>query len=274
MSELKLLNEAVRDRINKCSDVGAAQFISSIRPIYGSFSGEIPEHIGTGILLEIAGINYILSAAHVFDHSECASLYFGPNSGLELLEGEIFTTEKVAGKRFNDHFDFAWMKLPTELPLKIKNVKFLAENNFANGQEDPKGRIYLALGYPNSRNEIRFSEKSFIPKYLKYSSTVKQDPVLCNKLNITGSKHLFLNFDSKTSKDSEGNIVGTIKPTGISGGGLIDMGIVSKPENLLPETPCRGKLAGILIENRNEHKALVAVKISVIVDQIKKNNFS
>ena len=259
--------------MNECTEAGAKQFMSSIRPIYGSSKNmSAPIHIGTCILIEISKTKYMVSAAHVFDENKYNSLYLGARSELELVVGDIYTTQKVNGNRSEDHFDFAWMKLTSELLSKLDNVKFISENDLANEQEDPHGRLYLALGYPNSKNKkVNIQKKSVTPKFLKYSSTVKSKPSLCEKLRITGNEHLFLDFDSKQSKDSDGNIVMSVKPTGISGGGLIDMGNISKPKNFLPGIPCVGKLAGILIENHKEHKAMSAVKIGVIVNQIKKS---
>lgn len=270
-------NEIVREKMNECLEAGAEQFKSSIRPIYGSSINGVPIHIGTCVLIEVSKIKYVVSAAHVFDEKKYTSLYIAARSELELLTGEIFTTQEVDGKRRNDHFDFAWMQATSELLSNLDDVDFISENELASGQENPQGRLYLALGYPNSKNKkLNVQQKTVTPKYLRYSSTVKPNASLCEKLNITGNEHLFLDFCSKQSKDSDGNIVSSIKPTGISGGGLIDMGLVSKPENLSIGASNIGKLAGVLIENHREHKAMSAVKIDVIMNQIKKipNNTS
>ncbi len=271
MNKIILISDVVKEKMNECVEAGGKQFMASIRPIYGSTNSGVPLHIGTCTLIEVAQNKYIVSAAHVFDENQYSSLYFGSSSELEPLEGNIFSTQNVDGKRSNDHFDFAWMKIPQKLLSKLNNVNFISENDIANGKENSKGRFYLALGYPNSKNrKINILQKSVKPMYFKYGATVQSNIKLCQKLNISGNQHLFLNYDLKGSRNSDGNKVASIKPTGISGGGLIDMGIFASTDKLLPDVSFVGKLAGILIENHKAHKAISAIKINVIVDQIKK----
>jgi hypothetical protein len=59
--------------------------------------------------------------------------------------------------------------------------------------------------------------------------------------------------------------VNSVEPTGISGGALVDAGNLADPANLAPNAPCRGMLAGMLIEHHARHKAIVAIRIDSIL---------
>jgi hypothetical protein len=270
MGIIKALDEIALEKMNECSEAGAGQFKSSIRPIYGSSRNGTPRHIGTCILLNLNQENYLLTAAHIVDENKFSSLYVGTRSELELIEGEFFITREPVGGRINDHYDFAWKKLSTEFLAKLKNVKFIYEKDLAINLENTDSRLFLALGYPNSKNKkVNLLQKSVTPRFMKYSSTVKPNTDLCKKLGISENQHFFLNFNSKHSKNSDGLIVNSIAPKGISGGALIDMGSFG-PKQFEPGIQCKGKLAGMLIENHKEHKAISAIKIGVIINQIRK----
>jgi hypothetical protein len=258
--------------MNACADDGAVQCISAIRPIYGSTDLGRPEHIGTCIFLDIDKNKYLLTAAHVIDENQHTSLYVGGDKKLVLIEGDFTSTEKPGDDRNKDHYDFAYLLLKDGLLKKLGNIDFFNETAISENREDTTGRLYLALGYPVSKNKKSDpSAKMVQPHYLKYSSTIKTNTVLCQKLGISGKDHLFLGHDSKYSRDSEGTIVNTIAPKGISGGALVDMGNIARPEQLKDNIACKGRLAGLLIENHKEHKSTVAVKISLIIEAIKRD---
>jgi hypothetical protein len=102
----------------------------------------------------------------------------------------------------------------------------------------------------------------------KYSASVKPNDQLARKLGISGQDHFFLDFDSKHSRDADGKIVNSISPVGASGGPLIDMGCIANPENLAPDRQLAGRLAGILIEHKDSDKAIVAVKIGLVLSRL------
>jgi hypothetical protein len=273
MSIVKPINEIVRERMNECADAGAQQFIKSIRAIYCSTEQGTPDHIGTCILVQVKQTKYLLTAAHVIDNNEYSSLYIGGETGLVLIEGNFVCTEKTDSGRENDYYDFAWLALSEELINRIGDVDFVSDDRFSSYSGATEGRLYLALGYPNSKNKkVNHQNRSVKPHYLKYSSTVKPNSALCQKLGISGEQHYFLDYNSKHSKNSEGLIVNSVGPRGISGGALIDMGNISKPEQYILGMPCSGRLAGMLIENHKEHKAMLAVKLDFIIEKIEKHD--
>ncbi len=272
MGVVKSIDEIVRERMSQCTAAGAQQFIGSIRPIYGSTQSGNPIHTGTCILLQIENGNYLLTAAHVIDENEHSSLYVGGESKVILIEEEFLCTKKPEGGRDNDHYDFAWLQLGDQFIGQMGNVCFAEEKQLSSYNGQTEGRLYLALGYPNTKNkQIDTQGKSVTPHYMKYASTVKPNETLCKKLGVSGKDHLFLNYNPKYSKDELGKIVNSIAPRGISGGALIDMGNIARPDSYVPNASWKGQIAGMLIENHRDYKAMLAVKIGVIVEQIKRN---
>lgn len=272
MGMIKSVNEVVQEKMNECADAGAQQFHDSIRPIYGSTEEGNPNHIGTCILLSIGQKKYLLTAAHIIEQNEHSSLYIGGKDKLVLVEGDFNCTNKPNGCRDKDHYDFAWLELSSTFSTRVGELRFISKESILQNQESTKGHLYLALGYPNSKNK-KFDNrnKSIKPRLFKYSSIATEEPELCNELDISGNDHLFLDYNAKYSRDSNGFKTHSISPTGISGGALIDMGNISKPEQIKIDAQCNGLLVGMLIENHRKHNVMCAVKIGLIVNKIEKH---
>ncbi len=273
MSIFNSINEIVREKMNKCVEVGTEQFISSIRAIYGSTERDNPIQIGTCILLQVKQRKYLLTAAHIIDNNQNSSLYVGGGDKLVLIEGEFLCTSKPESERKYDHYDFAYLELSKDLLELIGNVNFISKDKFAIHKVSTKGRLYLALGYPNSKNKmINAVDKSVKPQYSPYASTVQSSPELCQKLGLSGKEHLFINYDPKQSRNADGSIFNAMSPIGMSGGALIDMGCISKPEHYASGILFEGGLAGMLIEIHKEYKVMSAVRINFIIEQIERQN--
>lgn len=267
---IKPVLELVRNKIDELNDAGAEQFYDSVPPIYGTDGSNPPHHIGTGILLSIQQKKYLLTAAHVMDHREVTTLRVGVNGKLLEIEGQLSSTTKPGGNRDKDHYDFAWLELSQRFLEEAGELTFITEESISPKNVGTKSRVFLALGYPTSKNKkVDRNNMTVTPMRLKYASTIKDKPKLCAKLGISGTDHLFLDFSSKYSKLSDGERVSSISPKGVSGGALVDMGKISLCTLQTKGAHANGRLAGLLIENHAEHQAMCALKISFIMDQIK-----
>jgi hypothetical protein len=262
---IKTVNEAVRERMNECVEILARQFMSSVRPIYGSTEHEKPYHIGSCVLIEIDKNKYLVTAAHVIDHNKINTLYVSGESDLVQLEAEALITNPDTGNRDDDKLDFAILSLSDEITAKLGNVVFINESGMLDVAPENKGKLYLALGFPNSKNkkannkESKVTENPFV-----YSSTLNFDEDVFNEVGATTSQHYLLDFCSKHSKDENNNKVNSIAPKGASGGALFFIEGMNNPDNYRPDAECIGKLTGILIENHKPQKVIMATKISVV----------
>ncbi|WP_176761178.1 trypsin-like serine protease [Desulforhopalus singaporensis] len=271
MNLIKTVNELVRERMDECADVGADKFINSVRPIYGSDERENPYHIGSCVLIQVNDQKIIVTAAHVADNLNISKLYIGAKSKLVELGNEFKSTVKPYGKRGDDHYDISFLKISDSLQRDLDELSFVNEHEMCLRLDYTKGRQFLALGYPRSKNKKYFAQDRLIKSHLyKYSSVVKNDNKLCKRLGVSGDQHLFLDFNSKKSRDYNGNIVNSLNPQGISGGAMLDMGRLANPNQYKTDAQCIGRLAGIFIEHKSEFKVMVAVRINCIIDMINK----
>jgi len=273
VSAIKTIQEIVRAALDECVESLSAKFLPAVRPIYGSTAHGRPEHIGTCTLLRLGEDRYLVTAAHVIDHNtdNATTLYLGGAPGQDLIEinADFWATVKPDNHRENDHHDFALWKMPPDVINALGDVKYFEDSEIGDGRTSPDGRNYLALGYPNSKNKkLDNPNKRVVPKLWKYSASAKPNDQLASRLGIFGHDHFFLDFDSEHSRDPGGEIVNSINPRGASGGPLIDMGRIANPENLAPDRQLRGRLAGILIEHQDRDKAIVAVKIGLVLGRV------
>ncbi len=93
---IQTINEISRDILNEWSENARARYRDAVRPIYGATGKGDPDHIGSCILLEVDGEQFLLTAAHVLDHNQNTSLYLGGDE-LILLQFEALATIAPSG---------------------------------------------------------------------------------------------------------------------------------------------------------------------------------
>ncbi len=267
MNTVKTVNEIVLERMNECVDILGKEYLKSVRPIYGSTQHGNPDHIGSCILIKINKTPYLITAAHVIDHNKDTTLYIGGESDLIQIEAEALITKPNTGNRDDDKLDFSILLLSSNFIKKLGAVTFIDESSFINTSLPNKG-LYLALGFPNSKNkntrnvENKVSQNPFV-----YSSTLNTDSEAFIKVGANESYHYLLQF-GKYSKNENDKKVNSIGPKGVSGGGLFLIEDMGSPESYRANAKCSGKLAGILIENHKNQKVIMATKISVVIDAL------
>jgi hypothetical protein len=98
---------------------------------------------------------------------------------------------------------------------------------------------------------------------LGFGSVASRDEHLAKKWKISGDDHFFVKYD-KRCRDPQGLIVKSVIPTGMSGGALFDLGLVTAL-NIGSSSMPEPKLSGVLIEHKKDRKRLVAVKIGLVL---------
>lgn len=259
--------------MNKCAMQLAHEYLSSVRPIYGSTDQGRPCHIGSCILLNINSRKMLLTAAHVIDESKVSTLYLAGGGELVPINGECNNTSSPDGDRHKDKFDFAFIQLSDLIVEKLVDCVFLTEQQLLNSGDQEVGGLYLALGYPNSKNKkVNNCEKKIVLKPLIYTSTLKHDELIFQRIGIKSNTHLLLVYKKK-SKDEYGEIDNSVFPTGASGGGLFLVEGMTKLESYLPSAKCNGKLVGLLVEWHKDEKVIVATRMSQILSAINHLSF-
>jgi hypothetical protein len=272
MSEIKTLSEFALERVNKCSDELAKKYLKSVRAIYGSTEHGRPVHIGSSVAIIYKEEKYLITAAHVLDENKLTTLYVSGESHLTLIEATAFVTSAPEGNRDDDIIDFAIIHLNEKLQSDIGDIHYISKSEMLLNDLDGNHRCCLALGYPNSKNKVKpnggnhIKEASFV-----YTGYLKSDAELYSKTGTNPKHHYLLDYDRKHSKDEHNNIVNSVGPRGVSGGGLFLIEKIIEPESYRPNVPCSGKLIGILIEFRKNQKVLVYTKLAVIVNVLENN---
>ena len=81
---------------------------------------------------------------------------------------------------------------------------------------------------------------------------------------------MFLRFDEKPAYDEEGNLVNACDLNGFSGGAILDLGDFTLERAYASGVTHRSSLSGMLIEHNRKHEVMVAVKIGLILEGIKR----
>ncbi len=270
---IETLEESVMRRISECTEESAKDLQRSVRPIYASTDGTKPQPVWSCVLLQVEGRKYVVTAAHVIDWLADAALYVAGLVGQQLVQivGEVSSTQAPIGGRRKDRWDFAFWPITARAASGLGVVRFLDSNDLSHNRASSKNRVYMAIGYPVSRNKRKIDAPKRKLKLVlrKYSSKALDLPKLAADLQISGNDHFFLQFE-KRSQDSEGRRVRTFNPVGMSGGAFVDLGDFTSISRYVPDQNAQGKLAGILSEHHKRHGAIVAVKIQSIVRAIKR----
>jgi hypothetical protein len=233
-------------------------------PDLRQYRGGIPAAYWVLHPANVSGAQLIMTAAHVIDENGRASLYVGGERRLVAIETEFITTRKPGGDRRKDRYDFAIAELPLEMITTMGKVKYLGEADICVPPVDPTGHLYLALGFPYSANKKVNHVSRVVPNRIwPYAGLAFRNDELATKLGISGAHHIFIGF-GKRSKDFRGATVTSRDPTGMSGGGLFDLGSLARPDNL-DGAACKGRLTGLLIEVHRGDKSIVATRIGTII---------
>jgi hypothetical protein len=149
-------------------------------------------------------------------------------------------------------------------------IEFLSDTRLSREVPAP-GKLYTAIGYPVSRNKksIDHATSSITTRISMYTANVETMPDLAARLGVSGAEHFFVRFE-KRGFSGDGGSENTFGSKGLSGGALLDLGDFTLPESYARDPKGNALLCGMLIEYHKEHRALVAVRIGMIVSGIRR----
>jgi hypothetical protein len=262
---IKTIKQVILDRLRECIAAAQDQYGAAVLPIYGSNSKGAPFQIGSCVLLRLDGESFLVTAAHVIDWHERASLYVG-QSQLEPIALDFIVTNRVAGSRDRDKADVAIAKLPADFVAKLGGAKFITKSELSYADVKTKGQAFTCLGFPNSKNKKVDRNKTIITAQMASVTGLRILPNdLVRELRVSGDQHVFVKHN-KYSKDLVGTKVNSFSLPGMSGGAVIDLGNVADPKNLTSK--CNPRLAGILIEFHSKHEAIVGTRLAFILKEL------
>jgi hypothetical protein len=272
MSPIETLDDALRHRRHEVSEAVSETFRSSVRAVLASEGGRNPIIIGSCMLLRIDEREFVVTAAHILDELDTHAIYIAGTVGTEPVQilGVAQKTSPPPGGRQHDKIDIAFWELDQPTADKLGHVSFIEVSGLSHNKAPLESRLYLAMGYPASRNKknVNNVKKSIKTSLSKYTGELSNDPAVSHEYGVTGKNHLFLKFH-KYSETKSGERRKTFTPNGLSGGPLIDLGNFASPDRYKSDSTIAGYVAGMIIERITKHQVLVATRIQVIVEAIR-----
>lgn len=253
--------------------------MKAFKKVVNDFSEEIATHIvqlwlviddcadkakplGTGVLLEINGKLYLLTAAHVLDNIDIKNFAFWDEQDLVQVSGNaVYLSNRTEG---NGTGDIAVWQLSDEVTDALKkHYKFLPFDRIKLNHQINTSERYFILGYPVSKTKIRYQTKTITIKSMKYFTCgeVSQRKIEHNQLD---SKVNFLLKYHRRKAHTLGNIRSQKEhlpdPHGISGCGLwyLDDDKVAR-------------LVGIMIGYNHPDSIMIASRIDLATEIIRKS---
>lgn len=231
---------------------------------------EKAEAKGSGVLIQINGVQYLISAAHVLEPSRIEWRTIPNGEELIEIEGTLLTTEIPKGShRRDDKIDIGIVRLSEDCSIKIgKRFRFLTESDIDLLHIELESHQYMFLGYPIETTIIDRQEMSIIPTPLLVRTKILGHKLLVNLPKYEKGTKWILDFD----RGKQINISKQIEefapdPHGVSGSGLWSI-----PVNPgLPVESTNMKLVGILTDYfAGGDKVVCATNIRLFIDAIKK----
>lgn len=222
--------------------------------------GKRPTHVGTGVLVEVNGQPFLVSARHVL--VEVKSLFFYVDTNVvRKLKGKLLLGRVSPGSL--DRIDLAVMRLegPGLPPYPgVEKVCLDGNSMFRPAALPRRGKHYLVTGFPASRSKAN-------PHAMQLKSEAwcliagSAEPPNYERLGLAEETHLVLTLDRRDTLRTDGAQHTFPDPHGMSG----------SPVWWLPdetngiELPM---LVGIVIEYHASLSALVAIDVREVVQQI------
>ena len=271
MNTIVSLDEAIRLRRHECAEAVSLQFRKSVRAIFASEHDDHLEQVGSCLLIQVDERRYVVTAAHLMDRVRTHGLFVEGAIGAKLVPITGETKLSIAPRgRDLDKIDVAFWEVNEVTRHQLGEVEFLDEQRWSFNRAVLDNRLYLMMGYPIVKNKqsVDRSTLSIKPTLGKFTGELQENPILARQLGVSGNEHFFLTYPNY-SETEHGHKVNSIVPVGYSGGGLIDLGNFASPTKMLPEAPT-GRLAGMIIERNKRHRAMIAVRLEVVVAGIRK----
>src|SRR5271157_3253300 len=189
-------------------------------------SGEA-DHYGSGVLLQVEGMRFLVTAAHVSDEFFCErwrQIFFGTPDGDEVIP--VITIRYAGSKKRNepnredDPLDLAVLELRPDIADKLSAfMRFVTLSELELDPDKLKDGRYLALGYPEFRAEKDEMDQTIVAQILPYFTglyDMERDPAP----NINQADHLVLDVNRMDEADGAGDRLDLDETYEISGGGM------------------------------------------------------
>lgn len=194
--------------------------------VFKHFSGQ-GEHFGSGVLLQVEGTRFLVTAAHVTDEFFCEhwkQIFFGTPNEDDLLPVTTVrycrSQKKIDPNREDDLLDLAVLELTADVADKLSEfMRFATLEDLELDPNKLNDGKYLVIGYPDFRAKKDEMDQTIVAQNLPYFTglcDVGHVPVS----NISPTDHIFLEVNRLDQATGFGDRLNLDESQGISGGGM------------------------------------------------------
>lgn len=203
-----------------------------------------PDSLGSATCIELRGIRYLLTAAHVVHDKQgqqvdlrAINVIFRRNGG---TNNAFVRRILAAGGGPQDSLDIALLELSAEGANEIATSKdFLPETRVLKGVSSDESRLFAVYGAPERLSRASLADKTFSAGTMCYVS------ICCDSFpsHLDRSHDIALEYNktSNISPSQEGTVEAP-DPPGLSGGGIW---LITEPQEGVFWDPSESKLIGV-----------------------------
>ena len=194
--------------------------------LFKHVSGEA-DHFGSGVLLQVEGTRFLVTAAHVTDEFFCEQwkqIFFGTPSEDDLLP--VTTVRYCRSKkqtdpnREDDSLDLAVLELTADVADKLSaSMRFVTLSELELDPDKLKDGKYLVNGYPDFRAEKDEMDRTIVAQNLPYFTGL-YDMGRVPAPNISPADHIVLDVNRMGEAGGLWDRLDLDETHGISGGGM------------------------------------------------------
>jgi hypothetical protein len=235
-------------------------------PLYGTRDRSERYVVGSGMLLQIEGRGFLVTAAHVLEEQRIAQTNIevpGRKALLPLSGRGIKSRLPESGRRADDRIDIGILPLTRDMVDELlENFAFLDSRRVDPSDVGGPHTRYTFAGYPSSKHEgprdgvlaiepVRYTSEALAPE--KYPAGFQLET------------HVSIDFDRKRMVARTEQVQTPPDPHGVSGGGVFRIGtwdeiIAGRNEE---------RLVGVAIEVNNRARCLLGTRISYPLEMIR-----
>jgi hypothetical protein len=233
-------------------------------PIFSLDRRQRPDVEGSGLMLAIADVYFLITASHVAALREEHSLRIGIAGEVVDLRGDMLQLRQagvVAGSD-DDLVDVSVVVLPQDTTAATDRSAFLSLAEVARRVEDDEGPSFAVAGYPRSRQDRRVRGGNVQSQFHPFLAKVA-GPDLYRRVGRSRDQHLVLSY-APPIWNAEGSSGESPSLRGMSGCGMWEVfGSLTQPTR--PPV-----LAAIFTEwRRGTNKYLLGTRIQLVVSMLR-----
>ena len=194
--------------------------------LFKHVSGEA-DHFGSGVLLQVEGTRFLVTAAHVSDEFFCEQwkqIFFGTPTEDDLLPVTTVcycrSKKQTDPNREDDPLDLAVLELRPDVAEKLSTfMRFVTLSDLELDPDKLKDGRYLVNGYPDLRAEKDEMDQTIVAQNLPYFTGL-YDMERAPAPKISPADHIVLDVNRTDEAGGVWDRLDLDQTHGISGGGM------------------------------------------------------